>query len=298
MEGTKKCSSSSSQVHVVAPFVMKTYDMVCEPRTDAIIRWGRDNNSFLVLDPSRFSQLLLPSYFKHNNFSSFVRQLNTYGFRKVDPDHWEFAHESFLRGQIHLLPLLARRNKDSCDGGAGKEHSVDKVDVGEEEETLLQEVGRLRREQKAIGEELDSMSERLLAAERRPRQMVSFLIKLSQDAELLPRLVMSKKEAQRKSKKRRLCAGHDSSSLPPLPQSLHEHYSRSGEMTSSSRGFDDSDCCCYSDSVDDAVTVPTQHDGATWSSRSMILSPELEDTDTGEEKCVAYPFSLLGHILF
>lgn len=216
----------------------------------------------------------------------------------MDPDHWEFAHESFLRGQVHLLPLLARRNKD-CDGG-GKEHS-DRVDR-EEEETLLEEVGRLRREQKAIGEELDSMSKRLLATERRPRQMVSFLIKLSQDAELLPRLVLSKKEAQRKQqqlaghrkKKRRLCAGHDSSSLPPLPQSLHE-YSRSSEMTSSVRGFDSSDCC-YSDSVVDAVGVPTQHDGATWSSRT-IVSPELEDP-AGEEKCVAYPFSLLGHILF
>ena len=72
-----------------APFVAKTYQMVCDPRTDALVRWGRDNNSFVIADPAGFSRLLLPCFFKHSNFSSFVRQLNTYvscfRFVRFDP---------------------------------------------------------------------------------------------------------------------------------------------------------------------------------------------------------------------
>jgi heat shock transcription factor len=62
----------------VAPFVAKTFHMVSDPSTNAVVRWGGAGNTFLVLDPAAFSDFLLPSYFKHRNFASFVRQLNTY----------------------------------------------------------------------------------------------------------------------------------------------------------------------------------------------------------------------------
>ncbi|EAZ22334.1 hypothetical protein OsJ_05989 [Oryza sativa Japonica Group] len=163
----------------VAPFVAKTYRMVDDPATDGVIAWGRDSNSFVVADPFAFSQTLLPAHFKHSNFSSFVRQLNTYGFRKVDPDRWEFAHVSFLRGQTHLLRRIVRRSsggggakrKEEA-GGCGGGGEAAAGDVDEESAVVALEVARLRREQREIEGRVAAMWRRVQETERRPKQML------------------------------------------------------------------------------------------------------------------------------
>lgn len=66
------------QMNPVPPFLSKTFDLVDDPTLDPIISWGSTGFSFVVWDPLEFARIVLPRHFKHNNFSSFVRQLNTY----------------------------------------------------------------------------------------------------------------------------------------------------------------------------------------------------------------------------
>ena len=70
--------SMESPKQVPPPFLTKTYQLVDDACTDHIVSWGEDHTTFVVWRPPEFARDLLPNYFKHNNFSSFVRQLNTY----------------------------------------------------------------------------------------------------------------------------------------------------------------------------------------------------------------------------
>jgi heat shock transcription factor, other eukaryote len=124
------------------------------------------------------------------------------GFRKVHPDRWEFAHESFLRGQTHLLPRIVRRKKRSAScsttgGGAASigdahHHHHEGDEEEDDREALAEEVQRLRQEQAAIGEELARMSRRLQATERRPDQLMSFVARLAEDPDGVTRSLMEK----------------------------------------------------------------------------------------------------------
>ena len=90
----------------------------CDP---TIAGWSTDGASFLVRDTDRFAKTVIPQFFKHNKWSSFVRQLNFYGFKKVKGEAVtvaqeerlegmvQFRHEHFLRGRPDQLVEIQRR---------------------------------------------------------------------------------------------------------------------------------------------------------------------------------------------
>ncbi|CAN6281372.1 unnamed protein product [Urochloa humidicola] len=206
------------------PFLTKTYDVVDDPNTDTVISWGFAGNSFVVWDANAFATVILPRYFKHSNFSSFVRQLNTYGFRKVDPDRWEFANEGFLRGQRDLLKTIKRRRRPSSpsaqQGQAQAQAPAACLEVGQfglegevhrlqrDKGILLAEVVKLRQEQQATRAQMQAMEERITAAEQKQQQMTVFLARAMKNPGFLRMLVDRQGRRQREledalSKKRR-----------------------------------------------------------------------------------------------
>ena len=48
-----------------------------------VLAWTSSGDCFAIKNISKFTDEILPIYFKHRNFASFIRQLNMYGFRKI-----------------------------------------------------------------------------------------------------------------------------------------------------------------------------------------------------------------------
>lgn len=149
------------------PFLLKTYMLVQDPATDHIISWNPDGTAFVVWQPAEFSRDLLPTLFKHSNFSSFVRQLNTYGFRKAATNRWEFCNIKFRKGDKEKLSEIRRRKAWSNRQQQQANHNQEYSDQEEQRSSstssssgysnLVDENKRLKRENGALNSELAAM---------------------------------------------------------------------------------------------------------------------------------------------
>lgn len=115
-----------------------------ESRNTDLIRWSDKGDSFVVLDEDEFAKTLIPELFKHNNYASFVRQLNMYGFHKrvglsdnsmkaserKNKSPSEYSNPYFRRGHPNLLWLI---NKPKS-GNSKKKGKKDEADVESEED--------------------------------------------------------------------------------------------------------------------------------------------------------------------
>nr|CCA14373.1 HSFtype DNAbinding putative [Albugo laibachii Nc14] len=144
----------------IAPlFLHKTYDMI-ESAPKHLACWSASGQSFIIKNPREFAVIMLPQYFKHNKFSSFVRQLNFYGFRKYKKDEvmialeedeakhwWEFYHEKFIRGKKELMSDI--RRKTYSDSSTPEKHEV---------EALKSNVNRLQGQVAQLMEQLTGLT--------------------------------------------------------------------------------------------------------------------------------------------
>lgn len=114
---TESAGSGGGKKANQAAFIHKLYNMLEDSTISHLISWTPSNESFVITPGEEFSKVL-SQYFKHTNVSSFVRQLNMYGFHKVndtfnssDYNQWEFKHGggAFKRGDVESLRAIKRR---------------------------------------------------------------------------------------------------------------------------------------------------------------------------------------------
>lgn len=175
------------------PFLTKLYQLVNDPATASLVSWTDDKGlSFTVHKPSEFGRDVLPKYFKHNNFSSFVRQLNQYGFHKQNPDRWMFGHDSFRKDRPDLLKNITRRRPKQNAASqavlptALTQRSV--VELGsygiEEEvralqrdkEILVKELVVTRQKEEQLKNRCEGLEGRVVSLEDTSKQMQAFIM--------------------------------------------------------------------------------------------------------------------------
>lgn len=159
-----------------------------------LIRWSDDGKSFIVLDEDEFARTLIPELFKHNNYASFVRQLNMYGFHKtvnitdgslrqsekarkgVKPPSM-YSHPYFRRNRPDLLWLIQKptgkststkrklTNKDGYDSDEAREFSPPVADG-----SLPHQLGLPNTSSSTSNQELTQLPRRELAQVRQELQ--------------------------------------------------------------------------------------------------------------------------------
>jgi hypothetical protein len=76
-----------------------------------VITWCPHGRAFVVKKPKVFTSEVMINYFKQSKLTSFQRQLNLYGFRRITQglDAGAYYHELFLRGRPDLTSKMVRQ---------------------------------------------------------------------------------------------------------------------------------------------------------------------------------------------
>eukprot|EP00540_Astrosyne_radiata_P023174 CAMPEP_0116865142 /NCGR_PEP_ID=MMETSP0418-20121206/25231_1 /TAXON_ID=1158023 /ORGANISM="Astrosyne radiata, Strain 13vi08-1A" /LENGTH=209 /DNA_ID=CAMNT_0004500477 /DNA_START=124 /DNA_END=753 /DNA_ORIENTATION=- len=98
---------------VTEPFPEKLHRMLKEVEKEGkqdVVSFYPHGRAFGVHKPERFASEIMPKYFKQSRLSSFQRQLNLYGFTRINTgaDAGGYYHELFLRGRPALSIHIRR----------------------------------------------------------------------------------------------------------------------------------------------------------------------------------------------
>jgi hypothetical protein len=103
-------TSSSSSSNKELNFPAKLHAILSIPEYQDIVSWFPHGRSFRILRLQEFEERILPKYFRHGRYPSFTRQLNGWGFHRVNegPEYNSHYHELFVRGRPDFALQMKR----------------------------------------------------------------------------------------------------------------------------------------------------------------------------------------------
>ncbi|GFH61714.1 hypothetical protein CTEN210_18190 [Chaetoceros tenuissimus] len=120
---------------VTAPFPVKLMDLLNlidtkEPQLASIISWQPSGESFKVRDKKRFVEEVQSLFFTQTNYTSFRRQLNLWGFKRIGDKYNEdcgaYCHPMFKRNDMYACRLMRRPGKESSSQASSQSKSKTK----------------------------------------------------------------------------------------------------------------------------------------------------------------------------
>jgi HSF-type DNA-binding len=107
---TSAISLSSSKKHSFAEHLMNILEDGEKPGADPSLVWMPDGLAFTIVNPKKFTSLVMPKLFQIRNMSSFVRKLGRWGFYRVHEVSTKnsdiFKHAQFHRGNRDLCAKI------------------------------------------------------------------------------------------------------------------------------------------------------------------------------------------------
>ena len=150
-------------------FILKLFNILKDKRFSKYIYWSQDGKSFIIPNKKKFTKNVIPKFCNTQNYSSFVRQLNLYDFKKiktVDRAIQKYKHKEFNESkgeeEIKLIKKPDRKSDKEEEksnqknnnmfgkiiGGEAKEedlNSLEKIEKKDEESKLKDYINILQK---------------------------------------------------------------------------------------------------------------------------------------------------------
>jgi len=94
-EGGNNIVGTSATSGKEPPFPVKLHKILSKLEFADVVSWLPHGRSWRVLKPKAFEEKVVPLYFRHAKYASFMRQVNGWGFKRMTqgPDHNSYYHE-------------------------------------------------------------------------------------------------------------------------------------------------------------------------------------------------------------